>query len=273
MKYVEKAPYKKPKHVLLTGATGYIGKRLIPALIEQKIRVTCLIRHDILAPEFESLGCEVMIADLTTGVGIDQVPPDIDVAYFLVHAMNDAKHQLIDVETAIAVNFIKMIKHTNIRQIIYLSGLANHTNVSTHLQSRIAVENILIRSFIPTTILRSSVIIGSGSASFEIIRDLVEKIPIMIAPKWINNQCQPISIYNIIEYLINVIHHPDCLNQIFDIGGPDVLTFKSMMLKLAKFRKIKPLDYFCAYFVFALILIVVIFCDKHEFFIIKIPCG
>ena len=81
-------------------------------------------------------------------------------------------------------------------------------------------------------------IIGSGSASFEIIRDLVEKIPIMIAPKWINNQCQPISIYNIIEYLINVIHHPDCLNQIFDIGGPDVLTFKSMMLKLAKFRKL-----------------------------------
>ena len=91
--------------------------------------------------------------------------------------MNDAKHQLIDVETAIAVNFIKMIKHTNIRQIIYLSGLANHTNVSTHLQSRIAVENILIRSFIPTTILRSSVIIGSGQRHLKSFETWSKKYP------------------------------------------------------------------------------------------------
>lgn len=239
MTATNKSPYKKPKHVLLTGATGYIGKRLIPALVEQQIRVTCLIRHQEMADEFSAMNCNVMVGDLATGDGLAQVPEDIDVAYFLVHAMSDVSQDLIDVETAIAVNFIKMLKKTSVRQIIYLSGLANHTNVSTHLQSRIAVENILIRSFIPTTILRSSIIIGSGSSSFEIIRDLVEKVPIMIAPKWINNQCQPISIYNVIELLIGVVHHPDCMNQIFDIGGPDVLTFKTMMLKLATFRGLR----------------------------------
>ena len=162
MTATNKSPYKKPKHVLLTGATGYIGKRLIPALVEQQIRVTCLIRHQEMADEFSAMNCNVMVGDLATGDGLAQVPEDIDVAYFLVHAMSDVSQDLIDVETAIAVNFIKMLKKTSVRQIIYLSGLANHTNVSTHLQSRIAVENILIRSFIPTTILRSSIIMGQA---------------------------------------------------------------------------------------------------------------
>jgi uncharacterized protein YbjT (DUF2867 family) len=233
------SPYKIPQHVLLTGATGYIGKRLIPALLKQGIRVTCLIRHPERGADIAKLGCDIMIADLATGAGIGRVPTDIDVAYFLVHAMNDAPKHLIEEESTIARHFIAMLRSTAIEQIIYLSGLANHDNVSPHLKSRLAVETILNESGIPTTTLRSSIIIGSGSASFEIIRDLVEKLPIMVPPKWIRNRCQPISIVNVIEYLLGVIHHPKCYGQCFDIGGPDVLTFRSMLLKLAKFRGLR----------------------------------
>jgi uncharacterized protein YbjT (DUF2867 family) len=226
-------------HVLLTGATGYIGKRLIPVLLKENIKVTCLIRQEEMAPYFLNLGCNVMIADLQSGSGIESVPKDVDIAYFLVHAMSDRVDDLSNIESALALNFNKMLKGTQCRQIIYLSGLANHNDLSKHLQSRVNVETILMQSNISTTVLRSSIIIGSGSASFEIIRDLVEKLPIMVAPKWINNRCQPISIHNVIQILLNVIDAPKCLNQVFDIGGSDILTFKEMMLKLARFRQLK----------------------------------
>ncbi len=226
-------------HILLTGATGYIGKRLIPVLIKQNIKITCLIRQEERAPYFIDLGCDVMIANLLTGDGIDQIPKTIDAAYFLVHAMSDSVSDLSQREEEIALNFVKMMKLTSARQVIYLSGLANHDHLSNHLRSRVNVENILLQSHLPTTVLRSSIIIGSGSASFEIIRDIVEKLPVMVAPRWINNKCQPISIHNVIQLLTGVLDHPDCLNKVFDIGGSEILTFKSMMLKLAQFRQLK----------------------------------
>ena len=118
-----------------------------------------------------------MVGDLDTGVGLDQVPKDIDIGYFLVHAMSDRNHDLIEIESKIAINYVNCLKQTACRQIIYLSGLANHDHLSNHLKSRVNVENILLQSAINTTVLRSSIIIGSGSASFEIVRDLVEKLP------------------------------------------------------------------------------------------------
>ena len=177
-----------------------------------------------------------MIGDLESNSGFESIPNDIDISYFLVHAMSDRVKNLSEVESTIANNYIKMLKQTNCRQIIYLSGLANHDHLSLHLRSRVNVENILLQSAIPTTVLRSSIIIGSGSASFEIVRDLVEKLPLMVAPRWIHNQCQPISIHNIIQLLIQVIDNPKCMNDVFDVGGNEVLTFKSMMEEFAAFR-------------------------------------
>jgi uncharacterized protein YbjT (DUF2867 family) len=230
---------KTPPHVLLTGASGYIGKRLLTPLLDAGMKVTCLIRNPVLASEYIAKGCGVMVADLATGVGIDNVPSDIDVAFFLVHAMVEAPHELVKHETKIAQQFNLMMARTQAAQVIYLSGLVWNKPESSHLRARVAIEEELKRSGIPITILRSSIIVGSGSSSFEIIRDLVEKLPLMVAPRWINNQCQPIAVDNVVELLIRVIHHRDALNKTFDIGGPDVLTFKQLLLRYASFRGLK----------------------------------
>ncbi|MCB0316327.1 MAG: DUF2867 domain-containing protein, partial [Calditrichaeota bacterium] len=117
--------------------------------------------------------------------------------------------------------------------------IVNDRDLSPHLKSRHNVEKILGSAGIPLTVLRAGIIIGSGSASFEIIRDLVEKLPLMIAPRWVNNRSQPIAIHDVIYYLRQVIGHPECLNRSFDIGGPDILSYKEMMLRFAKVRRLR----------------------------------
>jgi uncharacterized protein YbjT (DUF2867 family) len=165
--------------------------------------------------------------------------PDIDVAYFLVHSMGyAASGGLKEEEEVITRQFTEGVKQKNVKQVIYLGGIANEKVLSEHLKSREAVESILKNSGIPYTFLRASIVVGSGSASFEIIRDLVEKLPFMVAPKWINTKCQPIAIRDVLFYLIKVILNEKCLNQAFEIGGPDVLTFKEMLLEYAEVRKL-----------------------------------
>ncbi|KAG6558667.1 Protein of unknown function (DUF2867) [Candidatus Rhabdochlamydia oedothoracis] len=227
--------------VFITGSTGFVGKRLIHTLLDQGHEVYALCRIKGVSVFSENRpNLHYIWGDLKNPDTLSQLPTAIDVAYYLVHSMTDIMSNLITVELEVANQFVKGIKETHVQQIIYLGGIINdEKKLSPHLKSRLLVEEVLRRSAIPTTILRASIIIGSGSASFEIIRDLTEKLPFMIAPKWVNTLCQPIAIRDILFYLTQVMLKEDCYHKIFDIGGPDVLRFKDLILEYAKFRKLK----------------------------------
>ena len=226
--------------ILLTGATGYIGQRLLPALVDAGHSVVCCVRdkkrfhYDA---EWEGR-ITVIEVDFLQQESLQAIPHDIDAAYYLIHSMTTSSESFTELERQSAQHFVKRIEETNAQQIVFLSGIINDSHLSTHLQSRKNVEETLAASKVPLTTLRAGIIIGSGGASFEIIRDLVEKLPIMVAPKWLATRCQPISIVNVIEYLAGVLLVPQAYGHSFDIGGPDVLTFKEMLLQFAEVRKL-----------------------------------
>ncbi|MFY0686237.1 MAG: SDR family oxidoreductase [Cyclobacteriaceae bacterium] len=228
--------------VLLTGANGYIGKRLLPVLINQGHSVVCLVRD---RKRFEppraipKRQITVIEGDLLNYETLKNIPNDINAAYYLVHSMSSAKdYEQLEINSA--RNFKRALNGTCVDHVIYLSGISNENALSKHLRSRMNVENELIsKDNYRLTILRSGIIIGSGSASFEIIRDLVEKLPIMVAPKWLNTRAQPISIHDVIETLFQCLVHTELQGKVYDIGGPDVLTYKEMLLGLAKVRHLK----------------------------------
>lgn len=228
--------------ILLTGATGYIGKRLLPALIKQGHEVICCVRDkNRFHPITPNGNGKVSILE----IDFLKDPPekgfinDIDAAYYLIHSMSSNVSDFSKLEETSARNFISLIKKTNVQQIIYLGGITNEEKLSKHLASRKNVESILADSGIPLTSLKAGIIVGSGSASFEIIRDLVEKLPVMITPKWLNTKHHPIAIRNVIQYLTGVLLKKELFNCSFDIGGPDILTYKEMLLRFAKVRKLK----------------------------------
>jgi len=229
--------------ILLTGSTGYIGRRLLPVLLEQGHHIICLVR-DKRRFDFEDFSDEhqqhlsVVEADLNNPDTLKQLPKEIDLAYYLVHSMSTSE-DFLALEQKSAETFVGYINQTTAKQIIYLSGIVNDPSLSKHLSSRKNVEDILSQSTARLTVLRAAIIIGSGSASFEIIRDLVEKLPVMIAPKWLKSRCQPIGIRNVIEYLIGVILKEETFGQSFDIGGPDIVTYKEMLMGYARVRGLK----------------------------------
>lgn len=228
--------------ILLTGSTGYIGKRLLPHLLEEGHTVICLVRDPRRFQEQYSNTEKVILvkADLLDNTSLDDIPKDIDIAYYFVHSMGSSKTNFVDLEAKVAENFVSAVNKTNTKQIIYLSGIINNEEkLSKHLRSRLNVERILQTANANTTILRAAIIIGSGSGSFEIIRDLAEKLPIMVTPKWLKTKCQPIAIKNVIEYLLGVIDKKESFNKVFDIGGPDILTYKEMLLGYAETRGLK----------------------------------
>ena len=230
--------------ILLTGATGYIGRRLLPVLVNEGHHVLCLVRDqrrfdwDDFDDEFLK-NITVLEGDLAKKESLEGIPKDLDAAYYLVHSMTASYAGFADTEKICAENFVAYFKNSLLQQIIYLSGIVNDESLSEHLQSRKDVEEILKEAEIPLTVLRAAIIIGSGSASFEIIRDLVEKLPVMIAPKWLKSSCQPIAVRNVIEYLNGVLLLQPTYDQVYDIGGPDVLDYKQMLYKYAKVRKLK----------------------------------
>ncbi|GGG32672.1 SDR family oxidoreductase [Hymenobacter glacieicola] len=229
-------------NILLTGANGYIGQRLLPLLVEAGHHVTCLVRDARRFELPERLRSHVTVAqgDLLKPDSLAQLPTDIEAAYYLVHSMSGHNKDFFRLEQESARHFTRYLNRTSCRQVIYLSGIANDRALSVHLRSRKAVEKELRRADkAALTVLRASIIIGSGSASFEIIRDLVDKLPVMVTPRWLNSRCQPIGIRDVMHYLLAVLDNPACLSQSFDIGGPDVLTYRQMLLGLAQVRGLR----------------------------------
>jgi uncharacterized protein YbjT (DUF2867 family) len=230
--------------ILLTGSTGYIGRRLLPVLVEQGHTVVCPVR-DKRRFDFEDFdpvflkNVEVIEVDFANKESLHSLPIDIDAAYYFLHSLTHGSHDFKQIEQTTAVNFSEYLSRTSASQIIYLGGISNDPHLSEHLSSRLGVEDLLKQSQIPVTVLRSAIIIGSGGASFEIIRDLVEKLPVMIAPKWLDSKCQPIGVGNVLEYLIGVLHNEMAINRTFDIGGNDILTYKEMLLQFAEVRGLK----------------------------------
>lgn len=226
--------------ILLTGANGYIGMRLLPVLVEAGHTVVCTVRDGSRFYLKKSLrdSVEVVEIDFLEDPQPTKIPTDIDAAYYLIHSMSKGG-DFAKREHSSAISFLSYVEGTSCKQIIYLSGIVNDKELSPHLSSRLKVEEILRSSRIASTVLRAGIIVGSGSASFEIIRDLVEKLPIMVAPKWIDTKCQPIGIRNVITYLSGVLCEEGTYNRVFDIGGPEVLTYKQMLLQFAEVRGLK----------------------------------
>ncbi|CAM1343465.1 SDR family oxidoreductase [Tenacibaculum amylolyticum] len=226
--------------VLITGTTGYIAKRLVLKLLESGHQLACCVRDLNRIPD------EIEHKEHIEFIKIDfldpkntHFPTDIDVAYYLIHSMATTATNFEDLEQQCAINFKNLIEQTNCKQVIYLSGIVNDSSLSKHLQSRLAVEQILKSTHYALTTFRAGIIVGSGSASFEIIRDIVEKLPVMVTPKWLNTKTQPIAIRDVLSFLENAIGNEKVLNASFDICGPEILTYKEMLLEFGEVRKLK----------------------------------
>lgn len=228
-------------NILLTGANGYIGRRLLDVLVEQGHFVYCMVRDVNRIDISDSLKPRVQLhtADLSETLNEDELPKDIDAAYYLVHSMTGSGADFDKRELKTAEHFMHFLKQTKAKHLIFLSGITNDDALSKHLKSRKNVESVLAGSDIPLTVLRAGIVVGSGSASFEIIRDLVEKLPVMVAPKWVSTRCQPIAVRNVLQYLSGILLKPETYDRAFDIGGADVLTYKQMMLQFAEERGYK----------------------------------
>ncbi len=227
--------------ILLTGATGYIAQRLLPVLLQNGHTVLCCVRDKSRFDysRYDSTNLIVLEVNFLIGSTLDLIPDDIDVAYYLIHSMSTNIGDFAKMEDQSARNFKSRIEQTHAKQVIYLSGITNNEQLSEHLHSRQNVEHILKSDKYHLTTLKAGIIIGSGSASFEIIRDLVEKLPVLIAPRWLNTRSQPIAIRNVIEYLTGVLDNELTFNNSYDIGGPEILTYKEMLLRFAKVRKLR----------------------------------
>ncbi len=226
--------------ILLTGATGYIGKRLLPILVDNGYDVVCCVRDAkrFSPPKSIVPHIEVIEVDLLEEASLTNIPKDIDGAYYLAHSMSYSDNYEIT-EKISAINFREALNKTKVKHVVYLGNFVKENHLSKHLSSRRNVEIELVKGDYKFTSLRAGMIIGSGSASFEIIRDLVEKLPIMIAPSWVNTKCQPVGVSDVMKFLTKTLFTPETYDKSFDIGGPDIITYKEMLLGFAKARNLK----------------------------------
>lgn len=220
--------------VLVTGASGYIGGRLVPELIARGYKVRVMVRAASPIYEKRWPGAEIIVADALQEESLKTVLQDVHTAYYLIHSLLLGPEKFAIADLQAAANFRKAAESSNISRIIYLGGLGDtQTLLSDHLQSRMKVADELCSGKVPVTVLRAAVIIGSGSASYEIIEHLVKSTFIILIPPWAKNKCQPIAIRDVIKYLIGVLETPQTAGTVLDIGSIDILTYEEMLKVMA----------------------------------------
>ncbi len=224
--------------LLLTGATGYIGGRLLRRLQRDGLAVRCLCRNPEALGWRTAPGTELVQGDLLQPASLANAFAGVETALYLVHSMK-AGERFEAEESASASNFARAARDAGVQRIVYLGGLAHGAELSPHMRSRAETGNILRSSGVPVIELQASIVIGSGSASFEMMRALVERLPLMLTPRWVNTAAQPIAIEDVIEYLVAAARMPAAGNLTFEIGGADVTSYFGIMREYARQRKLR----------------------------------
>ncbi|MDT8341298.1 MAG: SDR family oxidoreductase [Longimicrobiales bacterium] len=237
-------PFPGGGRVLVTGATGYIGGRLVPRLLREGYRVRCLVRAAAKVrgrPWGGDPGLEVVQGDAGDPGALDRALEGQDAAFYLIHSMVAAGGAYADRDRVLAERFAGAARRQRVGRIVYLGGLGETgPGLSEHLASRREVEAALASTGVPVTVLRAAMIIGSGSASFEILRYLVERLPVMITPRWVQTECQPIAVRDVLRYLVATLRTPGTVGRTLDVGGPEVLTYAEVMRTMAEARGLRP---------------------------------
>jgi len=227
--------------ILLTGASGYIGGRLLPSLENQGYRVRCVARHPEILKQKAGPSTEVVAGDVLDRPSLDSALHGVDVAYYMVHSMSSTG-SFEETDRQAARNFSEAAKAAGVKGLIYVGGLgSDEEELSTHLRSRHEVGDILRQSGLPLLEFRASAVIGSGSASFELIRALVERLPIMLTPRWVKGKAQPIAIDDLLDYLMEALRIPISNYRMYEIGGADQVSYADMMRTYGRQRGLEPL--------------------------------
>ncbi|WP_396611060.1 NAD(P)H-binding protein [Haloferax sp. S1W] len=216
--------------VLVTGATGFVGRRLVPALLDAGHDVVALVRDASRYTGPQEV--EVVEGDLLEPASLGPAVEGVDAAYYLVHSMRSGG-DFEERDRLAARNFVDAASEADVERVIYLGGLGEERDrLSPHLRSRREVEHLLESGEFALTTLRAAIIIGRGSAGFEVVRQLAKRLPLMVTPQWVETRCQPIAIADVVAYLVGVLDHPETAGETYEIGGPEVLTYREILQRV-----------------------------------------